>query len=228
MLSRQERQGSGRLLVRTVCRPRSRGPARAHPPAGRGRLGASRCRTWSAGARRSGSRSRPATTGSPPGRSGFARCSTPPTVDDRVRVRGSGPVAFGTFTFDASSDGSVLIVPRTVLGRDGRGRAWLTTCPRGDGPPPGEPPPLATPGCRPMGTPSPWEIFAGATAACPGRAGSEARGRGGRRDQGGRPAQGGARPRRVLPPPTELIDARVLLRRLADRYPAASRSPATA
>src|SRR5246127_1694101 len=48
-------------------------------------------------------------------------------VDDRVRVRGSGPVAFGTFTFDASSDGSVLIVPRAVLGRDGRGRASLTT-----------------------------------------------------------------------------------------------------
>jgi menaquinone-specific isochorismate synthase len=48
-------------------------------------------------------------------------------VDDRVRVRGSGPVAFGTFTFDASSDGSVLIVPQVVLGRDGRGRAWLTT-----------------------------------------------------------------------------------------------------
>jgi menaquinone-specific isochorismate synthase len=48
-------------------------------------------------------------------------------VDDRVRVRGSGPVAFGTFTFDASSDGSVLIVPRMILGRDGRGRAWLTT-----------------------------------------------------------------------------------------------------
>jgi menaquinone-specific isochorismate synthase len=47
-------------------------------------------------------------------------------VDDQVRVRGSGPVAFGTFTFDASSDGSVLIVPRVVLGRDGHGRAWLT------------------------------------------------------------------------------------------------------
>ena len=57
-------------------------------------------------------------------------------VDDRVRVRGSGPVAFGTFTFDASSDGSVLIVPRTVLGRDGRGRAWLTTVTA-----PGEQPP---------------------------------------------------------------------------------------
>jgi menaquinone-specific isochorismate synthase len=48
-------------------------------------------------------------------------------IDDRVRVRGTGPVAFGTFTFDASSEGSVLIVPRTLLGRDGRGLAWVTT-----------------------------------------------------------------------------------------------------
>jgi menaquinone-specific isochorismate synthase len=48
-------------------------------------------------------------------------------IDDQVRVRGSGPVAFGTFTFDASSEGSVLIVPRVLLGRDGHGRAWLTT-----------------------------------------------------------------------------------------------------
>ena len=55
-------------------------------------------------------------------------------VDDQVRVRGSGPVAFGTFTFDASSDGSVLIVPRVVLGRDGRGQAWLTVCSRGTTP----------------------------------------------------------------------------------------------
>jgi menaquinone-specific isochorismate synthase len=48
-------------------------------------------------------------------------------VDDQVRVRGSGPVAFGTFTFDASSEGSVLVVPQVLLGRDGRGQAWLTT-----------------------------------------------------------------------------------------------------
>jgi menaquinone-specific isochorismate synthase len=48
-------------------------------------------------------------------------------VDDRVRVRGSGPVAFGTFSFDPSSEGSVLIVPRVLLGRDGHGQAWLTT-----------------------------------------------------------------------------------------------------
>jgi len=48
-------------------------------------------------------------------------------VDDQVRVRGSGLVAFGTFTFDASSEGSVLIVPKVLLGRDGHGQAWLTT-----------------------------------------------------------------------------------------------------
>jgi menaquinone-specific isochorismate synthase len=44
-----------------------------------------------------------------------------------VGVRGSGLVAFGTFTFDASSEGSALIVPRVLLGRDGHGQAWLTT-----------------------------------------------------------------------------------------------------
>jgi menaquinone-specific isochorismate synthase len=47
-------------------------------------------------------------------------------IDDQVRLRGSGPIAFGSFTFDASSDESVLIIPRVVLGRDGRGHAWLT------------------------------------------------------------------------------------------------------
>ena len=58
-------------------------------------------------------------------------------IDDQVRVRGSGPIAFGSFTFDASSDGSALIVPRTVLGRDGHGHAWLTSVgPGGDDPKP--------------------------------------------------------------------------------------------
>jgi menaquinone-specific isochorismate synthase len=74
-------------------------------------------------------------------------------VDDRVRVRGSGPVAFGTFTFDASSDGSVLIVPRVVLGRDGHGQAWLTSVSRGDDPP--IPP-------RSWGDPSPQTPLGGA------------------------------------------------------------------
>jgi len=47
-------------------------------------------------------------------------------VDDQVGVRGSGPVAFGSFTFDPTSDGSVLVVPAMVLGRRA-GRAWLTS-----------------------------------------------------------------------------------------------------
>jgi menaquinone-specific isochorismate synthase len=51
-------------------------------------------------------------------------------VADYVGCRGSGPVAFGSFTFDDCADGSVLVVPRTVLGRDGSGKAWLTTITR--------------------------------------------------------------------------------------------------
>ena len=48
-------------------------------------------------------------------------------TEDHVRRPGTGPVAFGSFTFDPASDGSVLIVPRTILGRDPSGLAWLTT-----------------------------------------------------------------------------------------------------
>ena len=48
-------------------------------------------------------------------------------IEDAVRRRGSGLVAFGTFTFDDASEGSVLVVPEAVLGRDGTGNAWLTT-----------------------------------------------------------------------------------------------------
>jgi menaquinone-specific isochorismate synthase len=56
-------------------------------------------------------------------------------AEDQVRLRGSGLVAFGTFTFDDTSDGSVLIVPRVILGRDGTGNAWLTTItPEGERP----------------------------------------------------------------------------------------------
>ncbi len=57
-------------------------------------------------------------------------------VSDQVGVPGSGLVAFGSFTFDAASEGSVLVVPRAVLGRGG-GRAWFTTI--GDGSDPLEP-----------------------------------------------------------------------------------------
>jgi len=47
-------------------------------------------------------------------------------VDDQVAEPGCGPVAFGSFTFDSASDGSVLVVPETIVGRR-NGRAWLTT-----------------------------------------------------------------------------------------------------
>jgi menaquinone-specific isochorismate synthase len=132
-------------------------------------------------------------------------------VDDRVRVRGSGPVAFGTFTFDASSEGSVLIVPRTVLGRDGRGRAWLTTVTeRGEvpaiWPQPADPRLTAPSGIRwrDGSLPGPrWEqAVAEAVAAI---------------------KAGGLRKvvlaRDVFATAEEPLDARVLLRRLADRYP---------
>ena len=47
-------------------------------------------------------------------------------VTDEVGLPGCGPVAFGSFTFDPTSDGSVLIVPSVVVGRGG-GRSWMTT-----------------------------------------------------------------------------------------------------
>ncbi len=47
-------------------------------------------------------------------------------VDDRVGLPGCGPVAFGSFTFDPASEGSVLVVPTAIAGRRA-GQAWLTT-----------------------------------------------------------------------------------------------------
>ena len=44
-------------------------------------------------------------------------------VDDAVRRLGSGLIAFGSFTFDDASDGSVLMLPRVSIGRDGTGHA---------------------------------------------------------------------------------------------------------
>ncbi|WP_026416547.1 isochorismate synthase [Actinomadura oligospora] len=47
-------------------------------------------------------------------------------VEDPLRLPGTGPVAFGSFGFDPKSADSVLIVPRYVLGRRD-GHAWVTT-----------------------------------------------------------------------------------------------------
>ena len=85
--------------------------------------------------------------------------------DNQVGLPGTGPVAFGSFTFDPASDGSVLIVPRTILGRAPSGQAWLTTVspaapllPAAAPPPPSRaaapPSPqirkARRPGCRPL------------------------------------------------------------------------------
>lgn len=63
------------------------------------------------------------------------------TVDDDVRVNGSGLVAFGAFAFDdVSEQASVLVVPRVVAGRR-NGEHWVTRVDGADdeiiAPPPG-------------------------------------------------------------------------------------------
>ena len=141
-------------------------------------------------------------------------------VDDQVRVRGSGPVAFGTFTFDASSDGSVLIVPRVLVGRDGRGRAWLTVTSRGD------PSPRTSLGRDPSPQDPPW---GGQAPQAPvGLRWREGSLDGGQWEEAVAEAvaaikAGGLRKvvlaRDVFGTADEPIDARVLLRRLAARYP---------
>ena len=47
-------------------------------------------------------------------------------TEDRVGVPGCGPVAFGSFTFDAACRGSVLVVSQAVTGRRA-GTSWHTT-----------------------------------------------------------------------------------------------------
>jgi menaquinone-specific isochorismate synthase len=136
-------------------------------------------------------------------------------VRDEVRVRGTGPVAFGTFTFDPSSDGSVLVVPRVLRGRDGHGRAWLTTVTRPGDTGPGDTATehAAVPECPPSGVrwhdgslPAPhWEqAVARAVAAIKDR---------------GDGLRKVVLARDLYATATGPIDARVLLARLAARYP---------
>jgi menaquinone-specific isochorismate synthase len=54
-------------------------------------------------------------------------------VRDDVGAPGSGPVAFASFTFADRSPGSVLVVPRVLVGRRGD-QAWITEFSCGDGP----------------------------------------------------------------------------------------------
>ncbi len=47
-------------------------------------------------------------------------------IDDQVHVPGTGPVAFGSFTFDDGPSSSVMIVPNVIVGRRD-GASWITT-----------------------------------------------------------------------------------------------------
>jgi menaquinone-specific isochorismate synthase len=59
------------------------------------------------------------------GESAFLEWCRTVEVTDDLRLPGTGPVGFASFTFDPRSGGSVLVVPRIVLGRRD-GRAWVT------------------------------------------------------------------------------------------------------
>jgi menaquinone-specific isochorismate synthase len=130
-------------------------------------------------------------------------------VTDEVGVPGSGPVAFGSFTFDPASDGSVLVVPRVIVGRRA-GAAWLTTIGTDADPPcpaAGRPAPLTAPaGVRWADgslTPPLWERSVAAAVAA---------------------IRAGTLRKVVLALELQAaaaneIDQRVLLARLTERYP---------
>ena len=133
-------------------------------------------------------------------------------IRDEVGRRGSGLVAFGSFTFDDCSEGSVLIVPRALLGRDNDGNAWLTTISS------------AGPGGRPSWPITPWRPLIvpegvrwhdGSLTAPEWEQAVAAAVR--------RITRGDLRKvvlaRDLYASADGLIDARVLLRRLAARYP---------
>jgi menaquinone-specific isochorismate synthase len=130
-------------------------------------------------------------------------------VRDEAGHRGSGLVAFGSFTFDDWSEGSVLVVPRVVLGRDGTGNAWLTTIT-----PDGAPPWRAAQRC-PLVTPGRVRWNDGSLSALQWEQAVAAAVR--------RITRGDLRKvvlaRDLYALADEAIDARVLLRRLAVRYP---------
>jgi menaquinone-specific isochorismate synthase len=54
-------------------------------------------------------------------------------LDDEVGAPGGGLVAMGSFSFDVDASGSVLVVPRVVVGRR-HGRTWVTTIDPADAP----------------------------------------------------------------------------------------------
>jgi menaquinone-specific isochorismate synthase len=139
------------------------------------------------------------------------------TCEDEVQVPGTGPVAFGSFTFDPASDGSVLIVPRTIVGRDGTGTAWLTTISEGHEPSdhPDWPAATSTTGDEPAVAPGTLRWHDGSLTAPEWAHAVEVTVA--RINTG--PLRKVVLARDVFATSGAPIDARVLLRRLAARYP---------
>jgi menaquinone-specific isochorismate synthase len=131
-------------------------------------------------------------------------------IEDPVRRRGSGLVAFGAFTFDDTSDGSVLIVPEAVLGRDGTGNAWLTTIS------PAGRPPLAPPHFHPAVPPGDIRWHDGSLSAMEWQ---QTVGEAVRRIIHSPALRKVVLARDLYASAERPIDPRVLLRRLAARYP---------
>jgi len=127
-------------------------------------------------------------------------------VSDEVGLPGCGPVAFGSFTFDPTSDGSVLVVPGSVLGRSG-GQAWLTTIgcsPQEDPPQTGKPAAPAELRWHDGSLTAPQWQRAVSSAVARIKAGELSK---------------VVLARDLYATASEDIDVRVLLARLADRYP---------
>ena len=127
------------------------------------------------------------------------------TIEDQVAMPGSGPVAFGSFTFDSTCDGSVLVVPGAVLGRRS-GQTWLTTI--------GDPADSLCP-ARPLTPPSEVRWHDGSLPAPDWEravATAVSRIRSGRLGKV-------VLARDLYATASEDIDVRVLLHRLAGRYP---------
>jgi menaquinone-specific isochorismate synthase len=135
-------------------------------------------------------------------------------VTDEAGCRGSGLVAFGSFTFDSCSDGSALIVPRVILGRDGHGRAWLTTATRA-GEEPGHAAPGPLTGSVPLTTPDEITWHDGSLSAMEWE---HAVATAVRRINGG-DLRKVVLARDLYASASAPLDQRVLLRRLASRYP---------
>jgi len=60
-------------------------------------------------------------------------------IDDTVSMPGTGPVAFGSFSFDPDSSPSIVVVPQVIVGRRA-GQAWMTVIGHQPGPRPALPP----------------------------------------------------------------------------------------